>query len=144
MKRRVMMLLMWAACGASAAQPSVPGEDAADGSQIRSAEAKPSGEAGTPTEDRAPAAIREASGERTRAAASLDELKARLLELKEISFGGELQALPNAPVFVQFERSPLLSTVVAQDLRARGVQVAEAREQAAAVLTLSGRVQLDG
>lgn len=143
MKRRVMLLLLWAACGASTAQLGVPGEGAAGAPQIQGDEAKASGEAGKTTDD-APAATRGTSGDRQRAAASLDELKARLLELKEITFGGELQALPKVPVFVQFERSPLLSTVVAQDLRARGVQVAEAREQAAAVLTLSGRVQLEG
>lgn len=90
-----------------------------------------------------PIAAAEQKQER-RAAASLDELKARLLDLKDLSFGGDLAALPKAPVFVEFVGSPLLSSVVAQDLRARGVQVAAAREGAAGVLTLSGRVQLDG
>lgn len=78
------------------------------------------------------------------AATSLDELKGRLLELKEVAFGGELAALPAVPVFVEFAGSPLLSAAVAQDLRARGVRVAASKSEAEAVLTLSGRVQLDG
>lgn len=85
-----------------------------------------------------------ANAPQRRAATSLEELKSRLLELKEIEFGGEDAPLPPVPVFVEFARSPLLSQVVAQDLRARGVRVAETKEEAAAVLALSGRVKLEG
>lgn len=99
---------------------------------------------GPSADDAARAAALQVPAEPRERAGSLDELKQRLLKLNELTVDETIQALPDVPVFVEFEGSPRLSAAVAQDLRARGVRIADSRQTAGGVLRLSGRFELYG
>lgn len=101
--------------------------------------ARAAGEAAVPEGNRSsPSAVAAPAG-------SVDELKARLLDLKDLSIGGTLPTLPTTQsIYVEFVGSPLLGSVVSNDLRARGLTIASTPVEAIVKLTLRGRIQLDG
>jgi hypothetical protein len=78
-------------------------------------------------------------------ASQVADPRTRILEIKELEVDGDA-TLRNAPqpIFVNFERSPHLTAMVASDLERRGIRVTRDAAAASTQLAMSARVRLSG